>query len=60
LTSKLLQERKKELTLNSIGRLKGTKRITLNNGTEEWFEFCTKEDALAYVEGGWCTTEDVC
>jgi phage shock protein A len=35
------------------------RRIALNNGTEEWFEFCTKEDALAYVERGWCTTEDV-
>jgi thymidylate synthase len=42
-----------------MGRVKGTKRITLNNGMEEWFEFCNKEDALAYVERGWCSTEDV-
>jgi hypothetical protein len=42
-----------------MGRPKGTKRITLHNDTEERHEFCTKEDALAYVEKGWCSVEDV-
>jgi hypothetical protein len=35
----------------------GTKRIRLNNGAEEWHEFCTKE--LAYVERKWCSVEDI-
>jgi chromosome segregation ATPase len=59
LNSKTTSRKKEETNANSMGRPKGTKRIALNNGTEEWFEFCTKEDALAYVERGWCTTEDV-
>jgi hypothetical protein len=42
-----------------MGRPKETKRITLHNDTEEWHKFCTKEDALAYVERGWCSVEDV-
>jgi hypothetical protein len=42
-----------------MGRPKGTKRITLHNDIEEWHKFCTKENALAYVERGWCSVEDV-
>jgi hypothetical protein len=42
-----------------MGRSKGTKRITLKNGTEEWHKFCTKKDALTYVERGWCSVEDI-
>jgi chromosome segregation ATPase len=53
----LLQRIQKEIY--TMGRPKGTKRINLNNDTEEWHKFCTKEDALAYVERGWCSVKDV-
>jgi hypothetical protein len=42
-----------------MGRAKGTKKVTLNNGVEEWHEFCNKEDPMAYVERGWCSAEDI-
>jgi hypothetical protein len=53
----LLQRIQKEIY--TMGRPKGTKRITLHNDTEEWHKFCTKEDALAYIEKGWFFVEDV-
>jgi hypothetical protein len=42
-----------------MGRPKGTGKLMLNNGVEEWHEFCTQVDALAYAERQWCSAEDV-
>jgi hypothetical protein len=38
---------------------KGSRKLKLRNGDEEWDKLCSKTEALAYVARGWCTAEDV-